>query len=197
MSSLAERQKQLLLQLARSALALGVAAGAEKKPPLQDFPNEVFLQQPAGAFVTLHRRGRLRGCVGQLPGLDSLAEVVAHCARSAALQDSRFEPVTSAELGEIEIEVSVLSALQDVTLQAIEAGKHGLVVSQGRQRGVLLPQVASQFNWGAQRFLEETCVKAGLEREAWKDPATRVQAFTAEVFSEAAFPAMPRNAHSG
>jgi AmmeMemoRadiSam system protein A len=186
MFSLAEREKQLLLQLARNALALGVAAVAGTKPPQQDFPNEEFLQQPAGAFVTLHRRGRLRGCVGQLPGRDSLAEVITHCARSAALHDSRFEPVTSAELSEIEIEISVLSALEDVTLEAIEAGKHGLVVSQGRQRGVLLPQVASQFNWSATRFLEETCVKAGLDREAWKDAATRVQAFTAEVFSEAA-----------
>jgi AmmeMemoRadiSam system protein A len=185
MSSLAEREKRLLLQIARRALTLGVAAGAENQPPLQEFSNEDFLQQPAGAFVTLHRRGRLRGCVGQLPGRDTLAEVVAHCARSAALHDSRFDPVASAELGEIEIEVSVLSALQEVTLGEIEAGKHGLVVSQGRQRGVLLPQVASQFNWGAQRFLEETCVKAGLERESWKDRATRVQAFTAEVFSEA------------
>jgi AmmeMemoRadiSam system protein A len=192
MSSLAEREKQLLLQLARSALALGVAAGAGNKPPMQDFPNEDFLQQPAGAFVTLHRRGRLRGCVGQLPGRDSLAEVVAHCARSAALHDSRFDPVTTAELSDIEIEVSVLSALEDLTLEAIEAGKHGLVVSQGTQRGVLLPQVASQFNWPAQRFLEETCVKAGLEREAWKDPATRVQAFTAEVFSESASASVPR-----
>src|SRR5580658_7901804 len=192
MSSLAEREKQLLLQLARSALALGVAAGAGNKAPLQDFPNEEFLQQPAGAFVTLHRRGRLRGCVGQLPGRDSLAEVVAHCARSAALHDSRFEPVQPAELSEIEIEVSVLSALQDVPLEAIVAGKHGLVVSQGRQRGVLLPQVATQFNWSAQRLLEETCVKAGLEREAWKEPATRVQAFTAEVFSEAVSSSVPR-----
>jgi AmmeMemoRadiSam system protein A len=188
MSSLAEREKQLLLQLARSALALAVANNS----PLQDFPSEEFLQQPAGAFVTLHRRGRLRGCVGQLPGRDSLAEVVAHCARSAALHDSRFDPVTSAELSEIEIEVSVLSALEDVALDAIEAGKHGLVVSQGRQRGVLLPQVASEFNWGAQRFLEETCVKAGLEREAWKDPATQVQAFTAEVFSETRSASVPR-----
>jgi AmmeMemoRadiSam system protein A len=189
MSSLAEREKQLLLQLARSELALAVTAGATgagNKPSPQDFPNEEFLLQPAGAFVTLHRRGRLRGCVGQLPGRDSLAEVVAHCARSAALHDSRFLPVQATELSEIEIEVSVLSALEDVTLEALEAGKHGLVVSQGRQRGVLLPQVATQFNWGAQRFLEETCVKAGLKREAWKDPATRIQAFTAEVFSEAA-----------
>jgi AmmeMemoRadiSam system protein A len=192
MSSLAEREKRMLLQLARSALALGVAAGAGNKPPLQDFPNEEFLQQPAGAFVTLHRRGRLRGCVGQLPGRDSLAEVITHCARSAAMHDSRFDPVQPAELSEIEIEVSVLSALEDVTLEAIEAGKHGLVVSQGTHRGVLLPQVASQFNWSAQPFLEETCVKAGLEREAWKDPATRVQAFTAEVFSEAVSSSVPR-----
>jgi AmmeMemoRadiSam system protein A len=192
MSSLAEREKQLLLQIARSALTQAV----EGKPPLRECIFEEFLQQPAGAFVTLHRRKRLRGCVGQLPGRDSLAEVVAHCARSAALHDSRFDPVTGAELSEIEIEVSVLSALEDVALKAIEAGKHGLVVSQGRQRGVLLPQVASQFNWGAQRFLEETCVKAGLDREAWKDRATRVQAFTAEVFSEAASADVPRRTQS-
>ena len=82
-----------------------------------------------------------------------------------------------------------------MTLERIEPGKHGLVVSQGRQRGVLLPQVAAEFRWQAQRFLEETCVKAGLERDAWKSSATRVQAFTAEVFSEAAF--QPRNAQSG
>jgi AmmeMemoRadiSam system protein A len=196
MSSLAEREKQLLLRIARSALgvAAGATAGPGNKPSPQDFPNEEFLQQPAGAFVTLHRRNRLRGCVGQLPGPDSLAAVVAHCARSAALHDSRFDPVTSAELSEVEIEVSVLSTLEDVTPEAIEAGKHGLVVSQGRQRGVLLPQVATQFHWNARRFLEETCVKAGLERDAWKDPVTRVQAFTAEVFSEApsAFDTTPR-----
>jgi AmmeMemoRadiSam system protein A len=192
MSSLAEREKQLLLQIARSALTLGVA----NEPPPHDFPSEEFLQQPAGAFVTLHRRGRLRGCVGQLPGHDALAAVVAHCARAAALDDSRFDPVTTTELSEIDIEVSVMSALQDMTLEAIEPGKHGLLVSQGMQRGVLLPQVASQFKWGAQRFLEETCVKAGLERDAWKDPATRVQAFTAEVFDEPSFPSPPRSAQS-
>jgi AmmeMemoRadiSam system protein A len=193
MSSLAERERQLLLQIARSALTLAVAG----EPSLQEFPSDEILQLPAGAFVTLHRRGRLRGCVGQLPGRDALVAVVAHCARAAALDDSRFEPVTSAEVSEIEIEVSVLSALQDVTLEAIEAGRHGLVVSQGRQRGVLLPQVATQFNWGARRFLEETCVKAGLERDAWRDPATRVQAFAAEVFSEAAVPLPSQKAQFG
>ena len=169
MSSLAEREKQQLLQIARSALTQVV----QGTPPLLECVFEENLHQPAGAFVTLHRRKRLRGCVGQLPGRDALADVVAHCARSAALRDSRFDPVQPAELSEIDIEVSVLSVLEDVTLEAIEAGKHGLVVSQGRQRGVLLPQVATQFNWSAQRFLEETCVKAGLESDAWKDPATR------------------------
>ena len=192
MSSLADREKQLLLQLARQRPHSGCR---RKNRRCRIFPSEDFLHQPAGAFVTLHRRGRLRGCVGQLPGRDALAEVVAHCARAAALDDSRFDPVVLAELSEIEIEVSVLSVLEDVTLESIEPGKHGLVVSQGRQRGVLLPQVATEFRWQAQRFLEETCVKAGLERDAWKDPATRVQAFTAEVFSEAAF--QPRNAQSG
>ncbi len=184
MSSLAEREKQLLLEIARSALTEAV----EGKPPLRECVFEEIFHQPAGAFVTLHRRKRLRGCVGQLPGRDALADVVAHCARAAALHDSRFEPVQVAELSEIEIEVSVLSALEVVTLEQIQTGKHGLVVSQGRLRGVLLPQVASEFAWQAQRFLEETCVKAGLERDAWKDPATRVQAFTAEVFSETDYP---------
>ena len=182
MSPLADREKQLLLELARRALI----AGVEKRESNQDFPDDENLLQPAGAFVTLHRRGRLRGCVGQLPSKDPLVEVVAHCAKAAALEDPRFKPVRSEEVAEVEIELSILSALEDVTLEKIEAGKHGLVVSRGWQRGVLLPQVATEFRWQAARFLEETCVKAGLEREAWKDPHTRIQAFTAEVFSESA-----------
>jgi AmmeMemoRadiSam system protein A len=182
MSPLADREKQLLLELARRALI----AGVEKRESHQDFPDDENLLQPAGAFVTLHRRGRLRGCVGQLPSKDPLVEVVAHCAKAAALEDPRFKPVRSEEVAELEIELSILSALEDVTLEKIEAGKHGLVVSRGWQRGVLLPQVATEFRWQAARFLEETCVKAGLEREAWKDPHTRIQAFTAEVFSESA-----------
>ena len=185
-----EADRQLLLDVARRALTAHVTGA-----PMTDVESNEVLLRPSGAFVTLHRRGRLRGCVGQLPGRDALAEVVAHCARAAALHDSRFDPVVLAELSEIEIELSVLSALEDVTLESIEPGKHGLVVSQGRERGVLLPQVAAEFRWQAQRFLEETCVKAGLERDAWKSAATRLQAFTAEVFSEAAF--QPRNAQSG
>jgi uncharacterized protein len=180
MSPLADREKKLLLELARRALT----AGVEKRESIPDFPADEALRQPGGAFVTLHRRGRLRGCVGQLPSKEPLVEVVAHCAKAAALEDPRFKPVRADEIAEIEIELSILSGLEDVTLGRIEAGKHGLVVSRGWQRGVLLPQVATEFKWQAARFLEETCVKAGLEREAWKDPQTRIQAFTAEVFSE-------------
>ncbi len=182
MSPLADREKQLLLEVARRALT----AGVERRESIPDFPDDEVLRQPGGAFVTLHRRGRLRGCVGQLPSKDPLIEVVAHCAKAAALEDQRFKPVRAEEVAEIEIELSILSPLQDTTLEKIEAGKHGLVVSRGWQRGVLLPQVATEFKWQAARFLEETCVKAGLEREAWQDPHTRIQAFTAEVFSDSA-----------
>jgi len=180
MSSLADREKQTLLEVARRALILAV----EHRESLEDFPVNENLQQPGGAFVTLRRRDRLRGCVGQLPSKDALIHVVAHCARAAALEDSRFEPVRSVELAELEIELSVLSPLFAVTPEQIEVGKHGLLVSLGWQRGVLLPQVATEYGWSAERFLEETCTKAGLARDTWKIPGTLIEAFTAEVFSE-------------
>ena len=186
MSSLGSSEKRLLLALARRALTLAVQSRAS----LEEFPQDEALQQPGGAFVTLHHCKRLRGCVGQLPSKDSLAAVVAHCTKSAALEDPRFEPVRLDELPGIEIELSVLSQLMEATKEQIEPGKHGLIVSCGWKRGVLLPQVATQFHWGAVRFLEETSVKAGLEPNAWQDESTRVQTFTAEVFSEADFPAV-------
>jgi AmmeMemoRadiSam system protein A len=186
MSSLGSSEKRLLLALARRALTVAVQSSAS----LDEFPQDEALRQPGGAFVTLHHGKRLRGCVGQLPSKDSLAAVVAHCAKSAALEDRRFEPVRLDELPGIEIELSVLFQLTEATEEQIEPGKHGLIVSCGWKRGVLLPQVATQFQWNAVRFLEETCVKAGLEPNAWKDKSTRVQTFTAEVFSEADFPAV-------
>ncbi|HUJ31887.1 MAG TPA: AmmeMemoRadiSam system protein A [Candidatus Acidoferrum sp.] len=179
MSSLADSEKKLLLGVARR----GLVAAAERREPPQDFSCDTGLLS-TGAFVTLHRGSRLRGCIGQLSTGEPLVEMVARCARSAALEDPRFSPVVPDEVAQIEIEISVLSPLEDITLDKIEPGTHGLIVSQGWRRGVLLPQVATQFGWTAERFLEETCVKAGLDREAWKDPETRVQAFTAEVFSE-------------
>ena len=95
------------------------------------------------------------------------------------------------ELANVEIEISVLSLPEPVQAETIEIGRHGLIVARGEQRGVLLPQVATRYQWTRERFLEETCAKAGLEPDAWKDPATQLSAFTAEVFSDADFSAEP------
>lgn len=176
-------ERRALLALARKSLELGVMTGKE----ISEVTSNSNLMIPAGAFVTLRIRNRLRGCIGQLPGDEPLWHVIAHCGKSAALEDPRFEPVRADELAEIEIEISVLSQPLDTLPEMIEAGKHGILVNRGWQRGVLLPQVATQFKWDSARFLEETCVEAGLERDAWKDPKTRIQTFTAEVFSEAEF----------
>ena len=183
MSPLAEATKQSLLDIARRAVVLAV----ERRELLEDLPQDEALQRTAGAFVTLHRHGKLRGCVGQLASKEPLVSVVAYCGMAAALEDPRFAPMTTAELDGLTIEISVLSPLIEISSEQIEPGKHGLMVTQGGQRGVLLPQVAAEFGWTGLRFLEETCVKAQLERDAWKQAGTRVQAFTAEVFSEAGF----------
>jgi AmmeMemoRadiSam system protein A len=183
MSSLVDRERQLLLEVARRVLS----AAVERREFHENFPTSEILQRPAGAFVTLRRRGRLRGCMGQLASGDPLVEVVAHCAKSAALEDPRFESVRPPEVAELEIELSVLSPLFEISLHQIEIGKHGLLISRALQRGVLLPQVAAEFRWTAERFLEETCTKAGIERDAWKHPDTRVEGFTAEIFSESEF----------
>jgi AmmeMemoRadiSam system protein A len=192
MSSLADREKTLLLDVARRSLALAAQNG--EPLPESPLPSDEVLLQPGGAFVTLRIRGRLRGCIGQLASGIPLVRVVAYCARASALEDPRFQPVRPEEVPQIDIELSILSEPVGIAPDLVEPGRHGLIVSRGAQRGLLLPQVASEFRWSAQRFLEETCAKAGLEPSAWKDPATKVQVFTAEVFSESGLPAAKSNA---
>jgi AmmeMemoRadiSam system protein A len=148
------------------------------------------LQISRGAFVTLYRGGKLRGCMGQVEDLGPLAEVVARAAISAALHDPRFPPVATVEMASLEIELSVLSPLKSILPEAIVAGKHGLVVSREQCRAVLLPQVAIERGWSAQKFLEQTCEKAGLPPHAWRDPATRIRCFTAQVYPEGGIRAM-------
>lgn len=170
-----------MLALARRA----IEAAVERRPPPEVHFTMPVLAVPSGAFVSLHQRGRLRGCIGQIDARESLALTVARCAVAAAMEDPRFSPVTSDEVPGLEIEISVLSPLVPILPQQIEVGTHGLLVSRGWQRGLLLPQVATQFHWGRERFLQETCHKAGLDADAWQDPGTHLEAFTAEVFSEA------------
>jgi AmmeMemoRadiSam system protein A len=183
MSSLADQEKKTLLEIARRA-ATSAVQGDKLPEVYYEAANQPALARPAGVFVTLLLRGRLRGCIGQLESDAPLAEVVDHCARAVTHEDTRFRPVPPQELSQIEIEISVLSSPETMTPDEIQIGTHGLLVTNGEHRALLLPQVATQFRWNALRFLEETCEKAGLPRDAWKLPTTRIEAFTAEVFDE-------------
>lgn len=176
---LSEADENRLLRLARQALEgclLQNRAERAEEPPER-------LHAPLGAFVTLRKEGQLRGCIGRVEASVPLDQTVRECAVAAALRDPRFEPVTPDEVPDLRIEISVLSGITDVRPEEVEVGRHGLLISQGSQRGLLLPQVATHFNWDRERFLEETCLKAGLPPDAWRHGA-RIQAFTAQVFGE-------------
>jgi AmmeMemoRadiSam system protein A len=180
MSRLSSDDWLALVEIARRAISSAVL---EKRVP--DFPpHPAALSERRGAFVSLYRGGTLRGCVGQVESPGPLAEVVAISAINAAMYDSRFPPIRPEEIAALQIEISVLTPPERILPEAIVAGRHGLMVVRGSFRGLLLPQVATERNWSGQRLLEETCVKAGLPRDAWSEPATQVFGFTAEIFSE-------------
>jgi AmmeMemoRadiSam system protein A len=184
---LTEAEQEYLLSLARQAVET-VARGEQ----LRSLPEaEGSLRQACGAFVTLRKAGDLRGCIGHVEPLKSLCETVRDCAVAAALYDPRFEPVTPQELPHLHVEISVLSDLQETSPDHIELGRHGLLISQGDRRGVLLPQVPLDLKWERDRFLEETCRKAGLRGDAWQHGA-RIQVFTAQIFAESRGPADSR-----
>lgn len=177
---LSETDRRAALAVARRAIAEAVSLQklAEATPK-----NDLFAEK-RGVFVTIHARGRLRGCIGVVEAFEPLDESIARCAASAALRDPRFSPVRAEELPELKIEISVLSTPQPIRPEDIEIGKHGLLVVHGVNRGLLLPQVAVEHKLVREKFLEETCRKAGLKAEAWLDPETQVFGFTCEVFSE-------------
>jgi len=169
-----------LVEIAHRAVSSAVIENC--LPDLPPFPPS--LSEHAGAFVSLYVCGELRGCVGQVENPGPLADVVARSAISAALHDSRFPPIAPDEVPTLKVEISVLSVPAPISPDAIVVGRHGLLVICESHKGLLLPQVASERKWTAERFLEETCNKAGLPRNAWRDPATKLVAFTAEVYSE-------------
>lgn len=188
MSLLSNEDRLTLLEFARQAI---VTVVCERRIPDIPHPSGA-LSVPAGAFVTLHSTGQLRGCVGQVENPGPLMDMVARAAINAALHDTRFAPVVAEELASLEIEISVLSPLEPIAPEAIVAGSHGLLVVRGPFRGLLLPQVATERGWNATRFLQEACAKAGLPTDAWKSPSTQIYAFTADVFSEASLRAFLR-----
>jgi AmmeMemoRadiSam system protein A len=181
-SEFSAEQRRTLLGIAHSAIlaevGLGSASGA------QDLTAAAAeLSEPRGVFTTLYLDGNLRGCVGYAMPVAPLYRAVAETARAAAFEDSRFSPVAKEEARQLGISLSVLSRLAPVRPEDVEVGRHGLVISAGGRRGLLLPQVPGEYGWDRETFLEQTCRKAGLPSDAWRKDAT-IEAFTAEVFSD-------------
>jgi AmmeMemoRadiSam system protein A len=171
-------ERETLLSLAHASIEAALTQrGIDVTPPSD------HLAEPRGAFTTLHLHGGLRGCIGYVFANQPLYQTVAETARSAAFDDPRFVPVTLEEARALKIEISVLSLLRPITPHDIVVGRHGLVVMQGGRRGLLLPQVPLEWGWDSETFLSQTCLKAGLPSDAWKQGA-ELQAFTAEVFGE-------------
>ena len=180
--ALTQPEKDELLRLARKSVETAVH---DHKMYDAAAPAAEALNQERGAFVTLKEHGELRGCIGYIAPMKPLYLTVRDVAAYAAVRDTRFRPVPERELDLLEYEISVLSPLRRVLdINEIKVGQHGLVMKQGDAEGLLLPQVATEEKWDRAQFLEETCYKAGLPRNAWKDAATDIFRFTALVFGE-------------
>jgi len=178
---LTKREKEFLLNLARKVIfARANNITWNKEEILSKSLNVSF-----GAFVTLHKNSQLRGCIGYVEGIMPVQRAVEEMAVSAAFDDPRFPSVDKTEIDDIEIEISVLSPLQSIKeIEEIKVGKHGLIIEQNLRRGLLLPQVAMEYEWDTITFLEQTCQKAGLASSAWQEETTKIQIFSAEIFSE-------------
>jgi uncharacterized protein len=185
---LTDDEKRELLRIARATLLEHFHTG--RIPPGK--PHRDSLTAPAGAFVTLHNQGALRGCIGTQQATTPLYRIIQEMAVAAATRDPRFEPVSEGEIEEIEIEVSVLGLHKPMaSVVEIEIGVHGLAIEHGGRRGLLLPQVAREQRWTTEQFLEHICVKAGLPGDAWSVEGTLVHLFTAQVFNDRTHPPMP------
>jgi len=180
--SLTTAEKTELLEIAKRSVETAVR---EHKGYDVGTARNARLMQERGAFVTLKKRGQLRGCIGYVAPVEPLAVTVRDVAAFAALEDRRFQPVSVAELPELEYEISVLSPLRRVLdTRQIRIGTDGLVIKRDASEGLLLPQVAPEQGWNRLQFLENTCLKAGINPSAWKDPDTDIFSFTALVFGD-------------
>lgn len=180
MPSLSESDRRDLLRLARQVV---IEAVSHASLP-QDIPALGIFAEHRGIFVTLHILSRLRGCIGVIEADEPLGESVVRCAASAALQDPRFPPVRVEELSALQIEISLLTQPIPIRPEEIEIGRHGLLISRGPNRGLLLPQVAVEHRLTVDQFMQETCRKAQLPPDTWKQADVQVRGFTCEVFSE-------------
>ena len=188
--TLSERDRLLLLHTAREAIGAALERRAPDYPPLAE-----ALSVPCGAFVTLKKRGQLRGCIGHVTTDLPLGETIREVAVASAFEDPRFTPLSREEWKSVRIEISVLSLLEQIDDPArIEPGVHGIKIHRGICTGLLLPQVATEQGWDRETFLRHACLKAGLPSDAWREPGTKIEIFSAVVFGEGARPAR-RNDH--
>jgi len=177
-SEYSQEERHLLVRLAHEAI---VSELEDREPIVGAVPEH--LKQSRGAFTTLYLDGEVRGCVGFVYAGAPLYQTILETARAAAFQDTRFLPVTPEEASRLQVVINVLSPLVTIRPEEIEIGNHGLLVSLGTARGLLLPEVATEHGWDAVTFLEHTCRKAGLPRDAWQHGA-KLEAFTAETFGQ-------------
>jgi AmmeMemoRadiSam system protein A len=173
-------EERASLKLARQALEHYFKTGDLFRSPVASG----LLKERRGAFVTLTVDGELRGCIGYPLPEKPLDETIIEMAVAAATQDTRFEPLAANELKKIKIDISVLGLPEPIEDPAeVQVGRHGIIVSKGFHRGLLLPQVPVEHGWDRETYLDHGCLKAGLPRDAWKKGA-KIQVFTAQVFSE-------------
>ncbi len=178
---LTRKEQEDLLEIARSSIV--AALKGEVLPPART--NSPSLLQKRGVFVSLKKQGELRGCIGFIESDQSLVETTQEAALKAAFEDPRFDPLQEEEMDDIDIEISVLSPIKQIKdIKEIQIGRDGLIIERGGARGLLLPQVATEYGWKCEEFLENTCRKAGLPPNAWMLPQSKLYIFTVQNFSE-------------
>ncbi|MDY6861531.1 MAG: AmmeMemoRadiSam system protein B [Thermodesulfobacteriota bacterium] len=176
---LTKTEKKILHHIAREAIDCELEGRKFSEVPIKS----EALKEKRGAFVSLHKYGSLKGCIGNVTASEPLYETVKKMAKAAAFEDIRFEPLKKDEFKDLDIEISILTPLEKIDdPEKVEVGKHGIYIKKGFSSGLLLPQVAVEYNWNRKTFLEHTCLKAGLPKEAWKDKGIEIYVFSADVF---------------
>ena len=176
---LSDQDKETLRHIAKTV----IENKAHGKPVPEFTVDSPVLKEKRGAFVTVTKAGQLRGCIGYVQPYKPLYQTVEEMAAQAAFHDPRFNPVTKAELPDLEIEISILTPMKRIKdIEEIEVGKHGILMEKGPYSGLLLPQVATEYGWDRKTFLEHTCLKAGLAKDAWKDEDVVISIFSADIF---------------
>ena len=178
---LSKTEKRVLLDLARAS----ITAKLKGDPPPKFDCHSKRLKETRGAFVTLRKNDKLRGCIGLIAGIKPLYQTVQDAAEASAFADPRFSPLEEKELNETMIEISVISPLRKISsVNKIKVNRDGVLIRKGEAQGLLLPQVAKKNHWDRKTFLEHACLKAGLANDDWQNPETEIMTFRAQVFEE-------------